>query len=69
MNRLYNFFIGRAVVLIVILMVVLVTWLVYRSYQISQINSYTDCATAGYPILETYPEQCRANGHTYVKQY
>lgn len=25
----------------------------------SQINSFEDCAAAGYPIMESYPEQCR----------
>jgi len=33
------------------------------------INSYDDCAKAGYPILETYPEQCKTpDGRTFVRQ-
>lgn len=31
------------------------------------INSYEECAAAGYPILESYPEQCVANGKTFVR--
>lgn len=30
-----------------------------RSQSLSRIASYDACAAAGYPILETYPEQCR----------
>jgi flagellar basal body-associated protein FliL len=25
------------------------------------INSFEECAAAGYPIMESYPEQCRTN--------
>jgi hypothetical protein len=31
------------------------------------INSYEECAAAGYPIREIYPEQCVANGKTFVR--
>lgn len=34
----------------------------------SQITSYDQCAAAGYPILETYPEQCKLpDGRTFAK--
>lgn len=33
------------------------------------INSFQDCATAGYPIMESYPEQCRTpDGRTFVRE-
>ncbi len=32
------------------------------------INSFTDCKKAGYPILESYPEQCRtSSGTTFIE--
>lgn len=34
-------------------------WLLYQQYiKPASINSYADCVAAGYPILESYPEQC-----------
>jgi hypothetical protein len=34
-----------------------------------QINSYEDCAAAGYPILESYPEQCRTpDGRSFTRE-
>lgn len=33
----------------------------------STINSYEECVAAGNPIMESYPEQCAANGKTFVR--
>lgn len=30
------------------------------------ITSFEECVAAGNPILEIYPEQCRANGETFI---
>lgn len=30
------------------------------------ITSFDDCVAAGYPVLESYPPQCRANGQTFT---
>lgn len=30
------------------------------------ITNFEQCAAAGNPIMESYPEQCSANGKTYV---
>ncbi len=39
----------------------------YRN--ISQITSFEECADAGYPIMESYPEQCRTpSGKTFTRQ-
>ncbi|HLD64319.1 MAG TPA: Gmad2 immunoglobulin-like domain-containing protein [Candidatus Peribacteraceae bacterium] len=35
----------------------------------STIDSFEDCVAAGYPIMESYPEQCRTpDGRTFVRQ-
>jgi len=37
--------------------------------QIEEINSFKECAEAGYPILESFPRQCRTpDGRTFVSQ-
>lgn len=33
------------------------------------ITTFEQCAAAGNPIMESYPEQCAAAGKTFVKQY
>jgi hypothetical protein len=32
----------------------------------TKINSYEECVKAGNPAIGTYPEQCRANGRTFI---
>jgi hypothetical protein len=43
-------------------------WFIWNKYQSTNVtvDSYETCAAAGNPILETYPEQCVANGKTYT---
>lgn len=37
-------------------------YLKYTEYQRnSKINSFEDCAKAGFPVMDSYPPQCRAN--------
>lgn len=60
--------IGIIVGVIVIGAVAAVLWwnFVPRS-STSTINSYEDCAAAGNPIMESYPEQCAAGGKTFTR--
>jgi len=44
---------------IVLLLVGLGIWKYQQKITVEQINSFEECAQAGYPILESYPEQCR----------
>lgn len=62
---------GPLVVIIVlsVLVVALGSWLVVRAFfsPAPSVNSYAECVAAGYPILETYPEQCRTpDGRTFT---
>lgn len=34
----------------------------------ARITSFEECVAAGNPIMETYPEQCRADGQTFVNE-
>lgn len=41
-----------------------------ESQQVPPIRTFEDCAARGYPIMESFPEQCRTpQGVTFVKQY
>ena len=41
----------------------------WEGAQKMKIADFDDCATAGYPIMESYPEQCRTpDGKTFVRQ-
>jgi len=44
---------------IVFLLVGLGVWKYQQKSTVEQINSFEECIQAGYPILESYPEQCR----------
>lgn len=40
-------------------------WLAYQEKQ--AITTFEECAAAGNPIMESYPEQCIANGKTFTR--
>lgn len=52
-----------ALLVAVILTVVLAT---KGSAPERKINSYAECVAAGNPVMESYPEQCRADGKTFT---
>ena len=31
------------------------------------VTSFEECVAAGYPVMESYPEQCNADGKTFVR--
>lgn len=36
---------------------------------VSPITNFNECVAAGNLVMESYPEQCRANGQTFTKEY
>jgi hypothetical protein len=54
---------------VVLLVSLVFAWTLYRTSEqetqnttvIEQILTYEDCVAAGYPILETFPEQCKTD--------
>lgn len=63
-------------VVIVVVLIGAVGWMVYdrqsdkndsSATATKQISNFDECAAAGNPIMETYPEQCAANGKTFTK--
>lgn len=57
-------------VIAILVIVIVFSW--YKSAKGNAINRITDfdaCAGAGYPVMESYPEQCRTpDGRTFVRK-
>lgn len=44
-------------------------WKAWQNAKIAEIDSFEECAAAGYPVLLTYPGQCKTpDGRTFVEQ-
>lgn len=42
-------------------------WQAYTPAKALLISTFSECAAAGYPVMETYPEQCRTpDGRIFV---
>ena len=63
------------VVVVVVALTGLVGWTVYdrrqsknagTSIPAKEITSFAECVAAGNPVMESYPEQCAANGKTFT---
>lgn len=58
-----------AIVFILLTVVAVVGYLLYRQNKLANINSYKECVAAGYPIMESYPERCMTpDGHSFVNE-
>lgn len=40
--------------------------LLMRAYSAHSIQTFDECQAAGYPIMESYPEQCMADGRVFI---
>ncbi|MCE9644082.1 hypothetical protein K8Q93_02500 [Candidatus Parcubacteria bacterium] len=53
---------------IVLLALGIVGYFVYKDGATKEITTFEECAAAGYPIMESYPEQCRTpDGKTFAR--
>ncbi|PIR49210.1 hypothetical protein COU80_00475 [Candidatus Peregrinibacteria bacterium CG10_big_fil_rev_8_21_14_0_10_55_24] len=49
--------------------ILLCTLTVSACSQTGSVTSFEDCVAAGYPVMESYPEQCRTpDGRTFVRE-
>lgn len=56
-----------AILALGLVLVLTVGWLLYKNVQeADNISSFDECVAGGYPVAESYPEQCSANGKTYT---
>jgi eight-cysteine-cluster-containing protein len=59
--------IGLLIVLVIIAGLLLALSNIAQQKRILSISSFEECALAGYPIMESYPEQCRTpDGRTFT---
>ena len=54
-------------VLILILIAIFINWYYQTIKDSATINNFEECTAAGYPIMESYPQQCKINGQTFVQ--
>src|SRR3989344_8891167 len=55
-------------VFVALLIVGVAIWQLKSKEKIQNITSFEECAAAGYPVMESYPEQCRTpNGRTFTR--
>lgn len=58
------------IVAIVLMFIAFMVWYVSGEKSATKINSFDECAAAGHPIQESYPERCAVpDGPTFTKQY
>ena len=61
--------IGIGIVLIIIAALLLSLSANTERQRVASITNFDECAAAGYPIMESYPEQCRVpDGRTFVNE-
>jgi hypothetical protein len=50
-----------------VLVLAVTAYIVYqKSNTVPGVTDFNSCADAGYPVMESNPEQCRADGTTYT---
>lgn len=53
-----------------LIFIAFMVWYVSGEKSAAKINSFDECAAAGYPIQESYPERCSVpGGQSFTKQY
>ncbi|OHA26750.1 MAG: hypothetical protein A3C06_01225 [Candidatus Taylorbacteria bacterium RIFCSPHIGHO2_02_FULL_46_13] len=62
----------KIIIFVVLVVVCILGWYALKHYTtrtISSITTFEECAQAGYPIMESYPRQCRTpDGRNFVEQ-
>ena len=53
--------------LVLLILLLAGTWWLYE-YVKSDITSFAECENAGYPVMESYPRQCTADGKHFVEE-
>lgn len=62
---------SRAQIIWILALLILVAMLVYPlliKKMPPAISSFQECLDAGYPIMESYPRQCNADGNNFVEE-
>jgi len=56
-----------AVVGVILIAFVYSWWVAFQGVSLVSVSNYNECVAAGYPVLESYPMQCKTpDGRTFV---
>lgn len=55
------------IILLLIILLIIIIFFLFLNYNKPELNDFASCAAAGYPVMESYPRQCSANGKTFVE--
>jgi hypothetical protein len=58
--------VGAVLVVVIAIFIGIAGQYAWQQYKQSKVDSFESCKAAGNPIMESYPEQCSANGKTYT---
>lgn len=62
---------NRVLIILLIIVIIAIGIFVYYLHQMNsferEITNFEECATAGYPVQESYPRRCTAHGETFVE--
>ncbi|MFA6446053.1 MAG: Gmad2 immunoglobulin-like domain-containing protein [Candidatus Paceibacterota bacterium] len=51
----------------IVLIVAVGVWWLFGDHSVVPINTFEECVSAGNPVMESYPRQCRANEQTFTE--
>ncbi len=59
----------KIITIIAVLVIIGLAFVIFSSKEetLKVVNSFDECVSLGFPVLESYPEQCIANGETFVR--
>ncbi|MBD3282110.1 MAG: hypothetical protein GF387_00670 [Candidatus Portnoybacteria bacterium] len=58
----------KIITIIIILIVAIALFVIIRPQQTEEITSFEECVEAGYPVMESYPQQCKTpDGKTFTE--
>jgi len=61
---------SHAQIVWIVALLIFVAMIVYpllTKEKVPQITSFQECMDAGYPIMESYPRQCNADGNNFIE--
>jgi len=60
--------IALLVIVVFIAFAAFFSWKAWQNAKVAGIDSFETCAAAGYPVLQSYPAQCKTpDGRTFVQ--
>ncbi len=62
-----NIFIPILIVVVLLILGIFFFIKLQEQQKLSKISSYDECVAAGFPVMESYPPQCRANNKTFAQ--